>query len=76
MPGLANGEEPTFIRITNAMVYAELQATRADLRSLANGVLDYPDMRKRVRALELRFYGVLAGMIAALTALGLEALNR
>ena len=55
----------TFVRITNAMVYAELQATRADLRDLASRVSDYPDLKKRTRALELKFYGVVAGLIAA-----------
>ena len=57
--------DETFVRITNAMVYAELQATRADLRDLASRVGDYPDVKKRVRSLELKFYGVLAGLIAA-----------
>jgi hypothetical protein len=59
-------DSETFVRITNAMVYAELQATRADLRDLAQRVGDYPDLKKRTRALELKFYGVVAGIIAAL----------
>lgn len=63
---LGNGGEPTFVRITNQMVYAELQATRADVRDLAQRIGDYPDMKKRVRALELKFYGTLAGLVAAL----------
>ena len=58
-------EGDTFVRITNAMVYAELQATRADLRDLAMRVGDYPELKKRTRALELKFYGVIAGLIAA-----------
>lgn len=63
-----NGDDgaPTFVRITNQMVYTELQATRADLRSLANELNDYPELKKRVRALELRFYGVLAGVIGTM----------
>lgn len=56
---------PTFVRITNQMVYTELQATRADLRAMSKDLADYPEMKKRVRALELKFYGVLAGVIAA-----------
>ncbi len=62
------GDEPneTFVRITNSMVYAELQATRADLRALAQSIHDYPDMKKRVRALELKFYGALAGLLTAI----------
>lgn len=55
----------TFIRITNESVYAELQATRADVRALANSLSEYPEMKKRVRNLELKFYGILAGVIAA-----------
>lgn len=55
----------TFVRVTNDMVYAELQATRADLRALASQVADYPETKKRVRALELKFYGVLAGLVTA-----------
>lgn len=71
---MANGDdelhpEPTFVRITNAMVYAELQATRADLRDLARTVSDYAETKKRVRALELKFYGVLAGLVAGVAAL-------
>ena len=62
-----------FIRITNAVVYAELQATRADLRALSNAMADYPEVKSRVRSLELRFYGVLAGLVAALAALGVAA---
>ena len=59
-----------FVRITNSMVYAELQATRADLRALSTQMADYPEVKSRVRSLELRFYGVLAGLIAALGAFG------
>lgn len=69
MPEAPNGG--TFIRITNQMVYAELQATRSDLRDLAQRVGDYPDLKKRVRLLELKFYGILAGVIAAFGAVAL-----
>jgi hypothetical protein len=57
--------DPTFVRITNAVVYGELQATRSDLRDLAARLADYPETKARVRKLELKFYGVLAGLIAA-----------
>jgi hypothetical protein len=60
----AGGQD--FVRITNAMVYTELQATRADLRALAQAVNDYPEVKKRVRSLELKFYGVLAGLLTAI----------
>lgn len=68
MPEDQTPEQPdgsTFIRITNQMVYAELQATRADLRALSKDIGDYPEVKKRVRNLELKFYGILAGVIAA-----------
>lgn len=60
---------PTFVRISNQMVYAELQATRADIRDLRSeldkqGVFGLP---KRVRSLELKFYGLLAAVVTALT---------
>lgn len=64
--GNGGNGSPTFVRITNAMVWTELQATRADLRSLSNQLADYPEMKKRIRALELKFYGTLAGLITAL----------
>lgn len=60
------GGEQTFVRITNAMVYTELQALRADVRALTANVSDYPETKKRVRALELKFYGVTAGLVTAL----------
>lgn len=67
-PKSDEGDAP-FIRITNAMVYSELQATRADLRDLTKSVSDYPETKKRVRSLELKFYGVLAALITALVVL-------
>ena len=63
--GASDAGSSEFVRITNAMVYTELQATRADLRDLAKSIDDYPEMKKRVRGLELKFYGVLAGLITA-----------
>ncbi len=65
MTGETPEEKRTFVRITNEVVYGELQATRADLRDLAARISDYSETKKRVRALELKFYGVLAGVIAA-----------
>lgn len=65
-PPTPGDDSPTFIRISNAMVYAELQATRADIRDLAKSVADYPETKKRVRSLELKFYGVLAALVSAL----------
>ena len=57
--------EQTFVRITNQVIYGELQATRADLRALADKISDYEETKDRVRKLELRFYGILAGFISA-----------
>ena len=58
-------DEPTFVKITNQMVYAELQSVHAELRELAKAVYDYGEGKKRVRSLELKFYGVLAGLLTA-----------
>lgn len=57
--------EQTFVRISNQVIYGELQAARADIRALAADVADYPETKDRVRKLELRFYGILAGFISA-----------
>jgi len=62
----SNGDNPVFIRITNQAVYTELQAVRADVRDLIAHVSDYPEVKTRVKKLELKFYGILAGLIAAI----------
>lgn len=62
------------IRITNREMYDMLTQIRDATRALEfrvdNVLGENVALNKRVRALELRFYGVLAGLIASLTALG------
>ena len=64
----------SFVRITNREIYDGLRDVGNRLSRLENRVDSVLGenvvLNKRVRALELRFYGVLAGLIAALTALG------
>ena len=56
-------------RITNRELYDVLLQVRdrvARLESLVDNVLsENVDLRKRVRGLELKFYGILAGLVAA-----------
>lgn len=62
-----------FIRITNREVYdrlggveAKLDDALSNIRSRDKTIEEYG---KRIRALEIRFYGVLAGLIGALVVL-------
>lgn len=72
----SNGSD--FIRITNREIWDGLQDVKLRLTSLENrvdtvlgeNVAQRQEYGKRIRSLELRFYGVLAGLVAALTALG------
>lgn len=64
---------PDFVRITNREVYERLGTVEAKLdnalRQLdALGKAD-DEKAKRIRALELRFYGVVAGLIGAIAIL-------
>lgn len=73
-----NGSGRDFIRITNREIWDGLQDVKAAVSQLENRVdvvlRENSEIKKeygtRIRSLELRFYGVLAGLIAALTALG------
>jgi hypothetical protein len=72
-----NNETP-FIRITNREIYDGITDLTRRVASLENrvdvvlreNVSIKNEYGGRIRSLELRFYGVLAGLIAALTALG------
>lgn len=68
----SNGD-PVFYRITNREVFERLGTVEAKLdRALSHiDTLDghISDLSKRTRALELRFYGVLAGLIGAIALL-------
>lgn len=61
--GEGNGGR-TFYTVTNREIYEELKKIHQEL-----GDLTKAELPKRVRALELRFYGILAGLIGALIAL-------
>ena len=61
------------IRITNREVYdglLKLEKTTDHLVSRVDYVLgENVELRKRVRGLELKFYGILAGLVGAVTIL-------
>lgn len=72
-----NGHDRTrddFVRITNREIYDGLRRLETGFDTLnttmASVLEENVTLGKRVRALELRFYGVLAGLMASLTALG------
>jgi tetrahydromethanopterin S-methyltransferase subunit G len=62
-------ESPTFARITNREVYDAVMQLRDRVAALENRVDNVlgenVDLRKRTRGLELKFYGILAGLIGA-----------
>jgi hypothetical protein len=61
------------IRISNRELYDGLMLVRDELRDtkhqLTSILGENVELRKRVRGLELRFYGVLAGLIGAFAVL-------
>lgn len=61
------------IRISNRELYDMLVQLRDRVGSLENRVDavlgENVDLRKRVRGLELRFYGILAGLVGAIVVL-------
>ena len=63
-------EPVDFIRITNREIYEMVVSTRDTVRSMdsrMNAILnENADLRKRVRALELKVYAGLAGVVAAI----------
>lgn len=68
---MGDGEE--FVRITNREVYNRLGTVEAKLDAALSTIdkqnAQLIDYGKRIRALELRFYGVLAGLIGAMAVL-------
>jgi hypothetical protein len=56
--GEGNGD---FLKITNRDIWNKLNEIEEDVRGISQA-----DLPKRVRALELRFYGILAGLIGAI----------
>ncbi len=61
------------IRITNRELYDGYLGVKETVSQLVNRVDDVlgenVELRKRVRGLELKFYGVLAGLLGAITVL-------
>ena len=59
----------TFARITNREVYDAVVGLKSAVQSLEarvdNVLGENVDLRKRVRGLELKFYGILAGLVGA-----------
>lgn len=80
---LEGDDAQTFVRITNRQIYDALTRQENELAKLTNrvdnafgenGVMakilaENIDLRKRVRGLELRFYGIAAGLMAAIVVL-------
>jgi hypothetical protein len=64
-------ENSGYIRISNREIYDALVQVRDRVGALENRVDhvlgENVELRKRVRGLELRFYGILAGLIGATT---------
>ena len=65
-------ESPTFARITNREVYDAVVQLRDRVASLENRVDNVlgenVELRKRTRGLELKFYGILTGLVGAVLA--------
>ena len=70
VPAADGDDGDVFIRITNREIWLTLNKAVEEVRGMRadqKAVLDASsDVSKRVRALELRFYGILAGLISAL----------
>jgi hypothetical protein len=68
-----DGNGSSFVRITNREVYDRLGGVEAKLddalRNIRSRDKTIEEYGKRIRALEIRFYGVLAGLIGALVVL-------
>jgi hypothetical protein len=66
-------ENSGYIRISNREIYdavVALDKRLANLENIVGNVLnENSDLRKRTRGLELRFYGILAGLLGAITVL-------
>ena len=71
--GAPNGGSQSFYRVTNAQIYERLETVKSkmddSLRIQDEMLRDISEHSKRIRSLELRFYGVLAGLISAVAIL-------
>lgn len=72
-------EDYTGIRITNREVYDGLLQVRDRLQAVETRLdlvlSENVSIGKRVRSLELRYYAVLAGLLATLTGLGVTVMG-
>ena len=66
-------DDDEFVRIGKTQVYAEIVRMRdlvsEQMHELNDLRHDLEEMGRRTRALELRFYGILAGLVAAIAIL-------
>lgn len=56
----------TFVTITNRDVWEEVKELRKEVRTYTEAVNDYAETKSRLRALELKFYVIGAGLLAAI----------
>ena len=81
---MANGngdqDDPGFVRITNREIWQMLTDVRERVVDIVAEIeswqLERVDLKKRIRALELRFYGILAGVIGGLVTFAAILLRR
>ena len=81
---MANGngdqDDLGFVRITNREIWQMLTDVRERVVDIAAEIeswqLERVDLKKRIRALELRFYGILAGVIGGLVTFAAILLRR
>lgn len=75
-----NNDTPAFVRISNREVYDKLSQLERTVQSMderMNAILnENVSLGKRVRALELKVYAVLAGVGSALSAAGIYIVSR
>lgn len=64
------------IRITNREIYDMLVKVQEKMNELSNQKETVTILSERVRALELRWYGVLAGILAAIGTILYETVAR
>lgn len=66
-----NGDA-TFVRITNQMIWLKLQEIESKLAAID----DYEEVKRQVKSLNFKFYGVVAGFVGALTLIATGALGK
>ncbi len=70
VPSAGGDDGDVFIRITNREIWLTLNNVVEEMRGIRSNqeavLNDNSELAKRVRALELRFYGILAGIVSAI----------